>query len=161
MGLEFSRFAGAQHHQPGHRQARRRHNVEGTAVLAGELLGPRRPLHQVASRTQRFAGRRPDFQPFLAEHNQNTLGGRGERGKRKLSGFGHKGSFQSLSAGATLWPAPRHPAKSAVPQPSSALRNAGIQRKKGGPAACAAINHLLCMINGFAFGKPLCGRNKA
>ena len=67
-------------------KARRRDDVERRAVFALEPVGGCRSRHQVAGRGESLAGRRAEFEPLLAEHDENALGGRAEGGKFKLGG---------------------------------------------------------------------------
>ena len=94
LRLELAGLADPQHHQPGDGQPGRRDDVEGTAALAGEPVGRRRALHQVAGRRQRLAGRRAELHPVFAEHNENTFGRSRKRGECELTGIGHGSSFQ-------------------------------------------------------------------
>ena len=80
------------HDQARHVEARRRHDFQRRSALALEPVGGGGALHQIAGRRQRLAGRRPEFQPLLAEHDENALGGSGQRGEFKLEDGGHRES---------------------------------------------------------------------
>ena len=80
----------------------RRDEVERRPVLALEPVGGRRPGHQIAGRRDRAAGRAAEFEPLLAEHNKNALGGRGQGGKFKLRAAGHGNSVLRIGQAARL-----------------------------------------------------------
>src|SRR5262249_44512355 len=54
-------------------------------------IGGGRPHDELARRPERSARGGAKFDPFLAEQDENTLGGRGEGGKFKLQAAGHEG----------------------------------------------------------------------
>src|SRR6478672_12059946 len=107
LRLELAGLADPQNRQSRHRQTGRRHNIEGTIALAGEPVGRRRPLHQVAGWRQRLPCRRPELQPLLAEQDKNTLGRRRKRRKYELAGVGHNRFLSKVGREVPLWRGPR------------------------------------------------------
>ena len=89
LGLEVARLAHPHNDQTRHVEAGRRHQVERRSVLALESVGGRRPRDQVAGGIERLASGGPEFQPLLAEQDENALCGRRKRGKIELQDAGH------------------------------------------------------------------------
>ena len=87
--LQLGRLADADHHQPRHFQPLRNDQLKGGAVLAGEAFGLGGPGHQPGGGRNRLTGGGSEFEAVVAEHHENTAGGRGEGAKAELQGVGH------------------------------------------------------------------------
>ena len=74
-GLRSRGLADAHNDQTRHVEAGGRHQVERRSVLALEPVGCRRPRDQIAGGLERFARGGAEFQPLLAEQDENALAG--------------------------------------------------------------------------------------
>src|SRR6266851_1420548 len=90
LGFHLGRLATADHDQPGDRQVRRRHQVEAGSALALETVGAGGAGDQVRRRAEQAACIGPEFEPLVAEHDENT--GRRSRKWHKCNGraLGHQ-----------------------------------------------------------------------
>ncbi len=91
LSLEVAGLADADDDKTRHIEPGRRDEIERRPALALEPIGCGRPHDEIARRRERTARGGSEFDPFLAEQDKNTLGGRGEGGKFKLQAAGHEG----------------------------------------------------------------------
>src|SRR5205814_2270045 len=70
--------------EAGHVEPRGRHDVEGGPVLALETVSGGGAGDQIAGRGEEVPGSGTEFQPVLAEHDENALRRRDNRSKAEL-----------------------------------------------------------------------------
>ena len=125
-------------------------------------------VDEIAGRGQQLAGRRAEFEPLLAEHNENTLGGRRKRDKFELQGAGHRDSLlvsSEIGTAAIPAPASSRPVQATdmarlgtacnsplMHRPATGRGNVNHRHSDTG----SRLNVLLCILNGFALARPFC-----
>ena len=90
FGLRSIVLPSADHDQPSGLEPRRHDQFQCRVFLAGKTLRLGRPRHQVSRRSEGLARGGAEFQPVVAEHHENALGGGSERAKAELEGVGHR-----------------------------------------------------------------------
>ena len=103
LSLEVAALADADDDKTRHIEPGRRDEIERRPALALEPIGCGRPHDEITRRRERTARGGSEFDPFLAEQDKNTLGGRGEGGKFKLQAAGHEGLFPFDSPQSGSW----------------------------------------------------------